>query len=193
MKLFCFVSFRRSLANFFYCINADWAFELLSLLKVFKLHCMAADKITILYVDDEENNLFSFKATFRIKYNVLTALTGEEALKILASKPVQIIITDQRMPEMTGVEFLEKVLEKYPDPMRILLTGYADMAAVVDAVNKGKIFHYLAKPWNEQELDMTINMAYTKYKERVELKEMNEKLEGSNDQLEFLLRQKLLS
>ena len=154
---------------------------------------MPSEKISILYVDDEENNLFSFKATFRIKYQVFTAISGDEALKILDTKPVQIIITDQRMPEMTGVEFLEKVLEKYPDPMRILLTGYADMGAVVDAVNKGKIFHYLAKPWNEEELDLTINRAYDKYKEKIELKELNEKLEVSNDQLEFLLRQKLLS
>src|SRR5476649_1881418 len=154
---------------------------------------MADKKITILYVDDEENNLFSFKATFRIKYQVLTAISGEEALKILDTKPVNVIITDQRMPEMTGVEFLEKVLEKYPDPMRILLTGYADMGAVVDAVNKGKIFHYLAKPWNEEELDMTIKRAYEKYLEKIELKDMNKKLAGSNDQLEFMLRQKLLS
>jgi response regulator RpfG family c-di-GMP phosphodiesterase len=154
---------------------------------------MPANKITILYVDDEENNLFSFKATFRIKYQVLTALSGNEALKILESKQVHIIITDQRMPEMTGVEFLEKVIEKFPDPMRVLLTGYADMGAVVDAVNKGKIFHYITKPWNEEELDLTINRAYEKYLEKTQLKDMNEKLAGSNDQLEFLLRQKLLS
>jgi len=154
---------------------------------------MAADKITILYVDDEENNLFSFKAVFRIKYNVLTALSGDEALEILSKREVNVIITDQRMPEMTGVEFLEKVLEKFPDPVRVLLTGYADMGAVVDAVNKGKIFHYLAKPWNEEELDLTINKAYEKYLEKAELEDMNVKLEGSNDQLEFLLRQKLLS
>jgi response regulator RpfG family c-di-GMP phosphodiesterase len=154
---------------------------------------MSAEKISILYVDDEENNLFSFKATFRIKYDVMTALSGNEALDILAKKKIHVIITDQRMPEMTGVEFLEKVLEIHPAPMRILLTGYADMGAVVDAVNKGKIFHYLAKPWNEEELDMTINRAYDKYLEKAQLKEMNEKLETSNDQLEFLLRQKLLS
>jgi response regulator RpfG family c-di-GMP phosphodiesterase len=154
---------------------------------------MLKDKITILYVDDEENNLFSFKAVFRIKYHVLTALSGDEALEILATNQVHIIISDQRMPEMTGVEFLEKVLEKFPDPIRILLTGYADMGAVVDAVNKGKIFHYLTKPWNEEELDLTINRAYAKYLEKAQLKDLNEKLEGSNDQLEFLLRQRLLS
>jgi response regulator RpfG family c-di-GMP phosphodiesterase len=154
---------------------------------------MSENKITILYVDDEENNLFSFKATFRLKYRVLTALSGDEALKLLATNTVNIVITDQRMPEMTGVEFLEKVLQDFPDPIRILLTGYADMNAVVDAVNKGKIFHYVAKPWSEEELDLTINRAYAKYLEKAQLKEMNEKLEGSNDQLEFLLRQKLLS
>lgn len=154
---------------------------------------MAEKKITVLYVDDEENNLVSFKANFRIKYNVLIALSGDEAMKILETKPVEIIITDQRMPNMTGVEFLEKVLEKYPAPMRILLTGYADMNAVVEAVNKGKIFHYLSKPWNEEELDMTIKRAYEVYEESLKIKEMNDKLVVSNDQFEFLLRQKLLS
>src|SRR5690349_10065454 len=101
---------------------------------------MPDKKINILYVDDEENNLISFKATFRIKYNIMTAISGEEAKMILASKPVDIIITDQRMPNMTGVEFLESIIGEYPEPMRILLTGYADMNAVVDAINKGKIF-----------------------------------------------------
>ncbi|EOR92882.1 Two-component response regulator [Arcticibacter svalbardensis MN12-7] len=153
---------------------------------------MPDKKIKILYVDDEENNLFSFKAVFRIKYKVLIANSGDEALKLMRSNQVHIIITDQRMPNMTGVEFLEKVIEEFPDPIRILLTGYADMAAVVDAVNKGKIFHYLSKPWNEEELDMTIKRAYEVYKEHEEVKIMNEKLATSNDQLEFILRQKLL-
>ena len=153
---------------------------------------MPEKKITILYVDDEENNLYSFKATFRMKYKVLIALSGDEALEIMKAKPVHIIITDQRMPNMTGVEFLEKVIEIFPDPIRILLTGYADMGAVVDAVNKGKIFHYLAKPWNEEELDLTITRAFEKYEEKAEITSMNAKLATSNDQLEFLLRQKLL-
>ena len=115
------------------------------------------------------------------------------AKKILDNNKINIIITDQRMPGMTGVEFLESILEKHPEPIRVLLTGYADMNAVIDAVNKGKIFHYLTKPWNEEELDMTIQRAYDVYKKRLEEKEMTEKLSISNDQLEFLLRQKLLS
>ena len=157
------------------------------------INMSAINKIRVLYVDDEENNLFSFKATFRMKYEVLTAVSAKEALNILSTKQVHVIISDQRMPEMTGVEFFEIVLEKFPDPIRVLLTGYTDMSAVVDAINKGKIYHYLDKPWNEEELDLTINRAYEKYLEHVELKKMNEKLTGSNEQLEFLLRQKLLS
>jgi response regulator RpfG family c-di-GMP phosphodiesterase len=154
---------------------------------------MSEKKIDILYVDDEENNLISFKATFRLKYNITIASSADAAMKILENKSVEIIITDQRMPNMTGIEFLEKILEKYPEPVRILLTGFADMSAVIDAVNKGKIFHYLSKPWNEQELDETIKKAYEVFKANKEIKDMNDKLALSNDQFEFLLRQKLLS
>ncbi len=150
-------------------------------------------KISVLYVDDEEHNLMSFKATFRIKYKVFTAISGEEAIKIMDSEKIEIIITDQRMPNMTGVQFLESILDRHPDPMRILLTGYADLNAVIDAVNKGKIFHYLTKPWNEEELDSTIQRAFDVYKLRKEEKELTEKLGVTNSQLEFLLRQQLLS
>ncbi|HVW13305.1 MAG TPA: response regulator [Mucilaginibacter sp.] len=147
---------------------------------------MLEKKISVLYVDDEQDNLFSFLATFRIKFRVLTAFSGDEALKLLETKLVHVIISDQRMPHMTGVELFEKVQEKYPDPVRLLLTGYADMNAVIDAVNKGKIFHYLTKPWNEEELTMAIERAYGAWQEKQSLK-------SSNEQLEFLLRQKLLS
>jgi len=154
---------------------------------------MEDKKISILYVDDEENNLFSFKATFRLKYKVFTAISGADAIDIVKNNQIHIIITDQRMPEMTGVEFLEEIIKINAAPMRILLTGYTDMAAVVDAVNKGKIFHYLNKPWSEEELDQTIQRAYDVYAERQRIVETNSQLETSNDQLEFLLRQKLLS
>ena len=151
------------------------------------------DAINILYVDDENNNLISFKAAFRMKYKVFTAICGDDAIKILKAQPINIIITDQRMPQMTGVEFLETILGEYPDPIRILLTGYADMNAVVDAINKGKIFHYLTKPWNEEEVDMTIQRAYAVWSERQEEKELNHNLTLTAEQLEFLVRQKLLS
>jgi response regulator RpfG family c-di-GMP phosphodiesterase len=154
---------------------------------------MATKEISVLYVDDEENNLVSFKATFRLKYNVFTAISGEKALEIIDNNEIHVIITDQRMPTMTGVEFLEKVIEKNSDITRILLTGFADMTAVVDAINKGKIFHYLTKPWIEEELDLTIQKAYEIYREKKKITQLNDKLALSNSQLEFLLRQKLLS
>lgn len=150
-------------------------------------------KISVLYVDDEENNLISFKATFRMKYKVYTAISGAKAIEMVKAHPIDIIITDQRMPGMTGVEFLEEIIKINPDSMRILLTGYADMSAVIDAVNKGKIFHYLSKPWSEEELDDTIQRAYEIYAEKKQILETYSKLEVSNEQLEFLLRQKLLS
>jgi len=154
---------------------------------------MNQPEISVLYVDDEENNLFSFKATFRLKYKIFTAISGQEAMDILDKHLIHVIITDQRMPHMTGVEFLEKVQEKFTDPIRILLTGFTDMSTVVEAVNKGKIFHYLTKPWNEEELDQTIERAYGIYLEKEKIKEINEKLAMTNEQLEFLLRQRLLS
>jgi response regulator RpfG family c-di-GMP phosphodiesterase len=154
---------------------------------------VVTEKINILYVDDEVNNLLSFKALFRLKYRVFTAERGKDAVKILDNNLIHVIITDQRMPEMTGVELLESILETHPEPIRVLLTGYADLTAVIDAVNKGKIFHYLSKPWDEKELDDTIQRAYEIYLKRKEDKETAEKLLISNEQFEFLLRQKLIS
>jgi len=95
--------------------------------------------INVLYVDDEQNNLLSFKAAFRREFNVHTAISGHEALEIVKNEDIDIIITDQRMPNMTGVEFLQNVIPIAPNPIRILLTGYSDINAVVDAINKGEV------------------------------------------------------
>lgn len=154
---------------------------------------MKTQKIKILFVDDEEHNLISFKASFRTKYAIETAISGLNAIELLKQKQFDIIITDQRMPKMTGVEFLEQIIPMYPDPVRILLTGYTDMSAVIDAINKGKVFHYLNKPWNDTELDDTIQKAYAAFLEKKRIREENEELALTNEQLEFLLRQKLLS
>lgn len=155
---------------------------------------MSDHKVKVLYLDDEEHNLRSFKATFRLKFDVLTALNGEEAKEILSINPdISVIITDQRMPNMTGVEFLESILGDYPDQSRILLTGYTDVNAVIDAVNKGKIFHYLSKPWDETELIDTIERAHDVYANKMLEKAFKESVVRVNEQLEFLLRQRLLS
>ncbi|MBC7391382.1 MAG: response regulator [Opitutaceae bacterium] len=151
------------------------------------------DKIRILYIDDEEHNLNAFKASFRRMYDIYTAISPEEGKRILQENDIEIIITDQRMPQMTGVEFLESIIEEYPDPMRILLTGYTDIQALIDAVNKGQIYRYMTKPWNEEELKMFVRQAYEVFSLRKENKVLTKSLIQANNQLEFMLRQKLLS
>ncbi|MNV96659.1 Hydrogenase transcriptional regulatory protein hupR1 [compost metagenome] len=91
------------------------------------------------------------------------------------------------------MEFLESILEAYPDPIRILLTGYADIAAVIDAINKGQVYLYITKPWQEDELKLYIEKAFEVFQLRKENKELTEKLLVVNEQLEFMLRQKLIS
>lgn len=154
-------------------------------------------KVKVLYVDDEENNLLSFKACFRIKYDVLTAISARAALNMLElNQNIQVIITDQRMPETTGVELLKILLEKYPLPIRIMLTGFANFADTIDAVNLGKIYSYLNKPWEEKILDETIQDAIKKYADEELIRQkaqQTERAERSADQMEFLLRQELLS
>lgn len=151
------------------------------------------NKINVLYVDDELNNLNSFTASFRREFNVFTAGSGFEGLEILRQNEIHVIITDQRMPGMTGVDFLVEVLKEFPDPIRLLLTGYSDMTAVVDAVNMGKIYYYLTKPWDEQGMRIVIKNAFELFDTKRKLLILTEELKLANEQLEFIARQKLLS
>lgn len=112
---------------------------------------------------------------------------------MLEKNQIHIIISDQRMPDMTGIEFFESILADFPDPIRMLLTGYADINAVIGAINKGQVYKYFSKPWDDQELIKTINEAFEIYRLRKENHELTEKLLDANEKLEFLLRQKLLS
>ena len=120
-------------------------------------------KIKVLYVDDEANNLLAFKATFRRVYEVFTASSAVEGLSVLNDNKVHVIIADQRMPQSTGVEFFDVVRTAHPDPVRILLTGYTDAETIIDAINKGQIYRYIKKPWDELELQTTIKNAYDSY------------------------------
>jgi len=114
---------------------------------------------TILYVDDEVNNLISFNASFRREYKILTASGGEEGLQVLNENEVHLVMSDQRMPEMTGVEFLEKVVKQYPETIRMIITGFSDIDAVIGAINKGGVNRYITKPWDEREMRITIENA----------------------------------
>ncbi len=145
---------------------------------------MADKKISVLYLDDEEHNLTSFKAAFRRDYNVFVTTEAGEAVQILSENEVHVVISDQKMPNLSGVEFFELIIPDFPDPVRMLLTGYADIEAVIDAINKGQVYRYIAKPWNEQELKMTIENAYELYESRREIQEKNEELQKAYNELE---------
>ncbi|MEO0894885.1 MAG: adenylate/guanylate cyclase domain-containing protein [Bacteroidota bacterium] len=127
---------------------------------------------SILYVDDEEQNLISFKATFRREYKIYTAHGGKEGIELLRKHDIQLIITDQRMPGMTGVQFLERTLNEFPDTIRVVLTGFSDMEAIIEVINGGRIFRYITKPWEEDELRMTIENA----RQLFELQQKNKNL-----------------
>ncbi len=154
---------------------------------------MSEQKIKVLYVDDEVNNLVAFKANFRQLFQIFTASSAQEGTDILDKEDIHVIITDQRMPGVKGVGFLESILEKYPDPVRMLLTGYSDIEAVIDAVNKTHIYSYITKPWKNEELIEAIEDGYRVYLRNKERKELISKLTRTNEQLEFMLREKLIS
>lgn len=124
---------------------------------------MSQQTIRVLFVDDEENNLKSFRSTFRREMDVLIATSGAEALRMLETEEVHVIISDQRMPNMTGSEFLAIARQRYPRSMRMLLTGFADLEAVVAAVNDGGIHSYCTKPWDLNDLTLKIRQAYEHY------------------------------
>jgi response regulator RpfG family c-di-GMP phosphodiesterase len=151
------------------------------------------DEIHVLYVDDEENNLNAFKASFRRDFKVYTAISADDAKVILGQTQIHVLITDQRMPGTTGTELLAQAVKDFPDQTRILLTGFSDIEALKDAINLGQIFCYLQKPWNDEELKETIRRAYQVYNLKREKEALTEKLLLTNEQLEFYLRQKLLS
>ncbi|MEX2566989.1 MAG: hybrid sensor histidine kinase/response regulator, partial [Cyclobacteriaceae bacterium] len=134
-------------------------------------------KINVLYIDDEDNNLKSFKAALRREFNVYTALDAEEGLRIASEREFQVVIADQRMPGMTGVEFFEKLVEIKPDPIRMLLTGYSDIASVIDAINRGEVYRFIDKPWNLEQIKNAIINGAEIFYARQELKEKNNRLQ----------------
>lgn len=153
----------------------------------------ASSRVGVLYIDDEENNLVAFRASLRREFNVYTAVSPETAREYLEKDDLKVIVSDQRMPDKTGVEFFAEIKESHPEPIRILLTGYSDIQAVVDAINKGEVYRYLTKPWDSGDMKTVIHQAVEIYELRRENKRLMEELKRVNGQLEFYLRQKLLS
>ncbi len=121
---------------------------------------MDTERIKVLYVDDEEGNLTAFRASFRRDFDVRVASSASDALTLLEQEAVHVVISDQRMPVMSGAEFLAQVRERWPRCIRIMLTGFSDIEAVIDAINKGGIHAYITKPWDPIDLKLRIEQAY---------------------------------
>lgn len=120
---------------------------------------MSVERTTVLFVDDEERILRSLRMLFRGRHEILATTSGAEALRIVRSRPVHAIVSDQRMPEMLGVDLLRQVRQASPSTMRLLLTGYSDQQAIVASVNDGEIFRFIEKPWQPQYLIDTVEQA----------------------------------
>ena len=147
---------------------------------------------TMLFVDDEANILSSLKRLFRpFGYRILTAESGAEGLEIMEREAVDLVVSDMRMPEMNGVQFLEKVRKKWPETVRMLLTGHTEIGTTIDAINKGQIYRYLSKPWQDSDIIPTIRHAVHQQmleREKQRLEELthrqNEELKDLNANLE---------
>lgn len=153
--------------------------------------------ITLLFVDDEPSILSSLRRLFRQHgYRILTAEGGASGLDLLEQEKVDLVISDMRMPEMDGARFLEQVRSRWPDVVRILLTGYADISSTINAINRGEIYRYISKPWDDNEIVLTVRDAL----ERKRLEQENNRLlalvQSQNDTLKDLnanLEQKVLA
>jgi two-component system response regulator HupR/HoxA len=138
---------------------------------------------TILIVDDEEGIRESLELTLSDEYRVFTAANAQEGLAILEREPIALVIADQVLPGMTGVEFLEKVIERNPSAIRMMLTGYADVASIVRAVNEGRIYRYIPKPWEPAELRVNVRRALESYSLATENASLAAALRDANERL----------
>ncbi|MDO8442090.1 MAG: response regulator [Polaromonas sp.] len=142
---------------------------------------------TILCVDDEPNILSSLRRLFRTKgFQVRVAESGQAGLALLATEPIDLVISDMRMPEMDGAQFLAQVRERWPDTMRLLLTGYSDVTSIIDAINRGEIYRYITKPWDDNDIVLIVRHAL----ERRALEQEKQRLEAltirQNEELKAL-------
>lgn len=149
------------------------------------------EPIKILCVDDEQNVLNALRRLFLDDdYEIFTANSGADGLSLQEQEQAQIIISDYRMPAMTGVEFLREVNKKWPHTVRIVLSGYADTAAIVSAINEGQIYKFIPKPWNDDELKVTVGNAIERYFLAQHNRELSRELSLKNAELERLLAER---
>jgi len=150
---------------------------------------MPTAKHTVLIVDDEPDILFSLRGLLRTEFDLLTATSGAEALDLLHRHPIHVIMTDQRMPQMTGTELLRQAQGDCPEAIRIVFTGYADIKSVVDAINNGQIYRYLTKPWDPDELVAVLQEACEQFDRFTERKSLLRDLRDHLTECRALLSQ----
>lgn len=144
--------------------------------------------IHVLYLDDEELNLTAFRAAFRRVFQVYVTSEPTEAVRMLREHPIEVIISDQKMPTLSGVEFFELITPDHPDPVRMLLTGHADIDAVIDAINKGQVYKYISKPWNETELESLVREAAEVFHRRRNVAQAGQRLVERMDEARLYAR-----
>lgn len=138
----------------------------------------------LLIIDDEEQITKALYRQFRRKYDVYMAVSAQEGYEIMTQTQIQVVISDQRMPEITGSEFFQRIKGEFPDAIRLLLTGYADIEAVIAAINDGNVFRYITKPWDPVELDSIVEQAFERYTLLVENRALLDRLRRANQELE---------
>lgn len=142
----------------------------------------------LLVIDDEIEVTKSLVRQFRRKYNVFSANSGLEALTIMDDHDIHVVISDQRMPGLTGVRFFSKIKEKFQDTLKLILTGYSDIEAVISAINEGQVYRYVTKPWIPEELDGIVKEAFERYQLVMKNRILMQKLEQANATLEEKVR-----
>jgi len=146
-------------------------------------------KRTVLFVDDEPNILKAVQRLLRQEeMEVLCASTGEEALEILGQTPAQVVVTDQRMPQMSGVDLLSAVRERHPEIIRMMMTGFTEIKVAVEAINQGEIYRLITKPWNDDELRATLRQAFEQADLKEEIKRLNRVTREQNFRLQDMNR-----
>jgi len=151
-----------------------------------------SEPVKILCVDDEKNVLHALERFFLDDdYEIVITTSGEEGLRILEKQgPFRIVMSDYRMPVMNGVEFLKEVYSRWPETIRIVLSGYADAGSIVAAINEGHIYKFIPKPWNEEELRFTINSSLERYQLQKTNRELLSALSRANEELEQKIRER---
>lgn len=148
---------------------------------------------TVIYLDDDAANRQAFLSSFRKDLRILLAADAAQVWDHLSREEVHVLIADQRLPGMQGSEVLRQVKEKYPLVQRMIMTGYSDIQAVIDAINLGGVSQYLQKPWDHHQVMFSIRKGFLDHMKERERSDHTQQLIDANQQLEFALRQRLLS